>query len=239
MSSVPPFIFRIDEIRERPNAAKNPDNRADWVPSVAREGIGPVFEGVYGQWWCCNGLTISNIGHDQLPGTMRPFKTYSMFYLGGFGFWVLQGDATRPNTDGHTWQPLRFDHDALDNYSSYLCNVSQHRVVACRHQNQQHWMKMLLPDIYYEGSPETPYVQYGALKGELPIFLGLIAFSMQPSQLFHNLPNMLRDGQWQTYDMPHGRNEHRGVVVHVYTWPPNGSVENLKAYEAGSDKYYR
>jgi len=64
---------------------------------------------------------------------------------------------------------------------------------------------MLLPDIYWQCATLTPYEQYAGLKGELAIFLALIAFAMAPEQMPHVLPNMLINGEWRTYGMAHGR----------------------------------
>jgi hypothetical protein len=62
---------------------------------------------------------------------------------------------------------------------------------------------MLLPNIYH--GIETPYQQYGALKGELGIFLALIAFSMRKDLLPQCLPAMFAGKQWLTHTLKHGR----------------------------------
>jgi hypothetical protein len=71
---------------------------------------------------------------------------------------------------------------------------------------------MLLPDIYYHSAPTTPYQQYGGLKGELAIFLALVAFAMVPEKMPNVLPVMFQNGEWKTYSMPHGRKSNSDVV---------------------------
>ncbi|KAH7396284.1 hypothetical protein BKA66DRAFT_566782 [Pyrenochaeta sp. MPI-SDFR-AT-0127] len=234
----PPYIFRIDEIREAHNAPVAGNITSDWIPPNARGAITRVTGGVSGMWWLCNGSSIATFPLDQLPPGRRPYSTYSVFYSGGFGFWVMEGDATNPSNEA-TWQPLRFDHDATNGYSSYLCNAAENRTISCRRLDQQ-WLKMLLPDIYFDTSPVTPHGQYGALKGELAIFLALVAFAMQPEQVPIVLPVMYQNRRWQSYQMPPGRVDRRGVVVYVYSCPP-GTREDLKTYENGEyngEKYY-
>jgi len=138
----------------------------------------------------------------QLPNRAKHYKTYSMYFLDGFGFWVLKDDATAPGEE-ETWQPLRFDHDRDDGYSSYLCNVATQPALLCRRVDQQ-WPRMLLPDIYH-GTNVTPYSEYGALKGELCILLGLVGFAMQPARMPSVIPAMFTNGAWQTYQLDHGR----------------------------------
>jgi hypothetical protein len=64
------------------------------------------------------------------------------------------------------------------------------------------WPNMLLPDIYH--GPQTPYVQYGALKGELAIFLGLLAFSMSKDYVSQYLPSTFTNQQWNVHNIPRG-----------------------------------
>ena len=199
----PPFFFRIDEIREADDALVLIDRSANAIPSLLPGANVGAGGGVSGKWFGCTGQQIVQVAPEALPSNVKHFKTYSMFYRGGFGFWVLEGDATRPPTSA-AWHPLQFDYDPNDGYSSYLCNVAQNRTVQYRRTDQQ-WLSMLLPDVYFQSAPTVPYPQCGALKGELAIFLGLIAFSMQPTQLPRHLPNMFVNGAWQTHPMQHGR----------------------------------
>ena len=64
-------------------------------------------------------------------------------------------------------------------------------------------MEMLLPDVYHDRWEVPP--PYGGLKGELAIFLALVAFSVPVESLSTYLPAMFQSGRWQQYDMLHGR----------------------------------
>lgn len=127
------------------------------------------------------------------------YKTYSMFYCDGKAFLVLRGNAAAtPNDEG--WLPLCFEHDKSD-YTSYLTNARFEPALHCRRTDQQ-WVKMLLPDVYH-GRWEVPS-PHGGLKGELPIFLALMAFAIPIDRLQRDLPAMFHSGTWQQYHMTHG-----------------------------------
>jgi hypothetical protein len=123
-----------------------------------------------------------------------------VFFSGGCGFRVLLGDATNPPA-GEVWHPLGFEHDETD-HSSYLTNALQHPTLFC-HRTDQVWARMLLPDIYH--GPLTTDLYRGSLKGELPIFLALLALAMPPTELATYLPSMFQGGVWRSFDMAHGR----------------------------------
>lgn len=125
-----------------------------------------------------------------------------MYYSDGRGFMVLRGDATRPDPGEH-WLPLCFEHDQRDNYSSYLTNAKEQPALYCWRADQA-WVRMLLPDVYH-GSNRVSQVPYGALKGDLPIFLSLVAFSMSVNEVESYLPSMFQHGRWQVYGMANGR----------------------------------
>ena len=97
--------------------------------------------------------------------------------------------------------PLSFEHDKKD-YSSYLTNARYEPSLHC-HRSDQKWMEMLLPDVYHDRWEVPP--PYGGLKGELAIFLALVAFSVPVESLSTYLPAMFQSGRWQQYDMLHGR----------------------------------
>jgi len=243
----PPFLFRIDEIDEDPNGASTINNNpllsaAPWIPSIG--AIRSRGGDVSGKWWFCNGQGIQGIQNHQLPAGMTQYKSFSMFWCDGFGYLLYRGDATRPNAES-VLKPLRFGHDRDDNYSSYLSEAEDESALLCRRRDQA-WVSMLLPDIYH-GQTETPYEQYGALKGDLGIFLGLIAFAIRKDLLPSYLPSMFTHGEWKTWSMPNGRAHQRGVVVYIYTcprgWPTANSqgstATDLIAYEQGRlGKYY-
>jgi hypothetical protein len=109
-------------------------------------------------------------------------------------------DATIPPA-GRTWRALGFEHDSADSFSSYLTNVLQETTLRC-HRNDQRWVSMLLPDIYH--GPLTTDKTRGALKGDITIFLALLALSMPASQLATYLPSMFQDSSWQEHSFEHG-----------------------------------
>jgi hypothetical protein len=180
------------------------------MPSLSRGAYTRTGEGASYKWWHCDGSQIRQV-QSYLPEA-EPYSTYSVFYIDGFGFWVLKGDAINPSPN-ETWQPLHFEHPPDGNYSSYLCNVAPHRRVACRRRDQQ-WLKMLLPDIYYEGAPETAYPQYGGLKGELAIFLALVAFAIHPDDLLQWLPVMFTGRAWRTQGPRNRHGSKSGRLLH-------------------------
>ncbi|KAI8933047.1 hypothetical protein NX059_009695 [Plenodomus lindquistii] len=238
MSQPPPsFIFRIDEIEEAPDAPVTIDQRNDWVPSLLPKANRAIGGGASGIWWYCNGQQIYNIPADQATTGSQWYKTYSAFYTNRFGFWILDSDALNSRSTAG-WQPLRFDHD-LGDYSSYLTIAAEHNTLACQRVDQS-WPRMLLPSNNHGNN--TPYQQYGSLKGELGIFLALLAFSMRKENLTECIPKMF-DSRWKTHTLHHGRTDKRGVVVYIYLCPPhwNGSTrQDLRNYEDGvnGNRYY-
>lgn len=169
------------------------DNRASWVPSLEREDITVIASRTF---WFCDGDRLYESGESHPPKDSVFYSTWSMFFVGGYGFWVMRGDAKNPSP-GETWQPLTFDYDINDNYSSILTNVGQHGTLCCRPERRG-WPDMLLPDIYH--GARTADERYGGLKGELGIFLGLIAFSIKRVDLTRMLPLMFRHSRWQLHD---------------------------------------
>jgi hypothetical protein len=118
-----------------------------------------------------------------------------MYYSEGSGFWVLRGDGRAP-PDDDDWHKLRFD--TYDGRGlSYLTNAGQLSRLYVQ-PNPQDWADLLLPDIYHSRIPATPQ-RPGGLVGELPIFLGLMAFTMTPEHLQGGLPYTFVDGYWRTH----------------------------------------
>jgi hypothetical protein len=189
----------MDEIGEHPNALVVINNKGQWEPPTAANSNIRIGGGISGTYWLCNGQNIQPLG-DRLPSGALPYKTFSMYYCAGFGFWVLRGDATTPTEE--SWRPLEFDHDTSD-YSSYLTNAGTEQTLRCQRPSQR-WPRMLLPDIYQV--PPTPtHEAYGHLKGELPILLALIAFSMSKENLQQCIRRMFMGQVWQVHGFPHGR----------------------------------
>ena len=127
-----------------------------------------------------------------------------MYYCEGFGFWVLRGDATNPydSSRGDAWHSLNFDYE--DVFSTYLTNAGQECSINWTRPDQR-WPRMLLPDVYHNPQKRTVTRQYGGLRGDLPIFLGLVAFSMPRNHLIQLLPQMLQGGIWGYHRYPHER----------------------------------
>ncbi|PVI04364.1 hypothetical protein DM02DRAFT_651753 [Periconia macrospinosa] len=239
----PPFLFRIDEVSENEAAPFNVDNRGHWIPSTnAHDNICPGG-GASGIWWYCNGQRIQALPNvSQPPAGSQHFKTFSMFYSTGYGFWVLKGDATNPRSlAAEAWHPLRFDYEDTD-VDTYVTNAGTKFCLNWTRPDQR-WPRLLFPDIYHNFSMRTPNTQYGGLRGELPVFLALIAFSMAPGLLAPMLPQMFTNGSWRVHGYAPGRIDRRGVVVYVYTapssWAPNSTLNELLRYEHGEyNPYY-
>jgi hypothetical protein len=244
------FIFRIEEIGEHPNGPVVINNKGFWVPSTSPGHI-RVGGGVSGEIWLCDfqGIQPLNL---PLPSGANLYAVTSAYYCAGYGFWALMGDATQP--DEECWRPLTFDHDYSD-YSSYLSNAGSMQTLRCQRPDQL-WPKMLLPGIYQV--PPTPTNSaYGGMKGDLALFLALIAFSLSKEHLQQYLISMLIGGKWQVHGLPHGRKftvhlantlnllmihtqgtHQRGVVVYVYTYPGGFSQDDLRQYEDGVYGHY-
>lgn len=235
----PSYLCRIDEINQSPTAPLRSDSYGNWIPSVRRGDNIRVNAGASGILWYCDGQRIQGLTNNALPPGSRFYKAFSVFYCDGFGFWVLRGDATNPPA-GEAWQSLWFDHDRTD-YSSYLTNAGTERTLRCQRPDQI-WPDMLLPTIY-QTRPVPTDQRYGGLKGELAIFLALIAFSMDRQYVRQLIPQMFTGGVWARHSLPHGRVNQRGVVVNVYTcpssWGHNNTAQELSNYEDGvGGKYY-
>ncbi|PSN74462.1 hypothetical protein BS50DRAFT_16725 [Corynespora cassiicola Philippines] len=230
----PQFYFRIDEISENPNAPHYVDYSGNWVPSTDQNANIRIGGGATDIWWHCNTTGLGRAPQNQLPAGSSPYKIFSAYYTAGQGFQFLRGDATNPPPD-EAWHPLSFDHDT-DDFSAYLTNAGQHRTLRCQRSDQS-WPRMLLPDIYHTTS-RTTCGTYGGLKGDLPIFLALVAFSLQPNHLASVLPRLFVNSAWRTHNYPHGRVADRGVVVYVYTCPQEARHDLETLEDGGWGKYY-
>ena len=195
----PAFVFQIHEVREHQNVQPSADTNGYWLPSHVPGHNVVVPEGVSNAWWICNGNVIWTVPEAQLPDKQY-YKTFSVFFSGGFGFRVLRGNATVPAA-GEAWQPLGFEHDKKDAHSSYLTNVMQQPTLRS-HRTNQAWVPMLLPNTYH--GPRSTNQNRGALKGELPIFLALLALSMPKDQVMASLPRLFTGGNWQLHALGNG-----------------------------------
>jgi hypothetical protein len=194
------FVFRIDEFTEHPQAIQQFDGSGRWCP-VAIPGYNiRINGGVSGQWYHCDNQKIRLLSQWRPADGEAPYKTFSTIYSDGHGFHVLRGDATNP-PQSETWQDLSFDWDETT-LSSALTNAGANRSLRLHNPNAR-WPRMLLPDIYH--GPEYPESHYGGLRGDLPIFLALIALSMRPELLSTQLPKMMVNGEWVEHERSHGR----------------------------------
>lgn len=203
------YLFRIDEIVPSPNAPPRYDKHGMWNPplelgaSERRFGVGAT-----GVWWYCRGQQIQRIVQQTPPPGSSHFQTCSVYFCEGFGFRVLRGDATQPAAN-EAWRPLSFGHDHVD-YSSYLTNAGSERTL--RYQRfGQIWPQMLFPVNNQVTAAQTSS-RYGGLKGDLSIFLALIAFSMGSQHLMYMLPHMLSKGAWAVHQHQHGRKLNKSAV---------------------------
>ncbi|KAF2125405.1 hypothetical protein P153DRAFT_112573 [Dothidotthia symphoricarpi CBS 119687] len=232
----PPYTFRITEVKQNPNVKKRFDCNGKLVVHTAPETHEIVRAGVTGKLWHCDSQNIHQIS--QFPPGSAVYKTFSVYYVGGDGFWVLKGDALAPPRDD-VWHPLRFDHSTTD-WSSFLTNAGGESTLRCQ-RNDQSWPSLLLPDIYH-----TPKIVsqegWGGLTGELPIFLALLAHSTSLDYLPLVLPHMFINGSWIPHNHNFKRTDQRGVVVTVYTCPRSrtgGPTSiDLAQYEQGDPVKY-
>ncbi|KAF2465076.1 uncharacterized protein BDR25DRAFT_240803 [Lindgomyces ingoldianus] len=192
------FCFRIDEIAQSSSDTVFDEYGIRFPPSEP-EGHRRAGGGISGAYWCCTGAKVYEI--PTLPQGVARYKTFSMYYYGGVGFWILRGDAVNPK-DKEVWHPLTFDWDYKDS-SSFLTLFGAHGTLLVQREKQE-WPHILLPSIHHTTSM-TPYETYGGLCGELPIFLGLMAFSVRKEDLQDILPTLYREGKWATHKYPHGR----------------------------------
>jgi hypothetical protein len=187
----PPFFFEIDEITESGLAAPNVDIHGNWMPSTDQNANVTFTAGatVSGKSWFCDKLRIYETPR---PQAAQLYKTFSVYYSGGVGFWILKGDARQP-PDDDGWHGLQFNYYNGD-YSSYLTNAGQYPTLNLQPQDQD-WADLLLPNTYHTHRAATS-THYGGLTGELPIFLALMAFSTSRDYLPGVLPFTLNNGVW-------------------------------------------
>jgi hypothetical protein len=243
----------MDEFTESSQAVQKVDATGNWQPvalagNYVRKTAGSSV-GVTGKWWFCDGQTIHPIQWTPPEGAF-PHKTFSTVYSAGYGFWILNGDATNPSPS-ESWHRLWFDWDETTLASS-LTNAGTQATLRVQDVNAR-WPRMLLPDIYH--GPHYSASNYGGLRGDLAIFLSLIAFSMRPDRLAAELPRLMTEGSWKTHSRSHGRTWHsscldwvlvakqsigidkRGVIVYIYAYNNNGA--ELRALEDGGlGNYY-
>lgn len=247
----PPYYIRIDYMREHPNHKPFVDAVGTWYPPKSLGTNEMIGGGVSGLYWYCDGRAITQVAY--LPGNCPHFKTFSVYHHKGI-FWASKCDATTVQVgdgdegdqnledalegEGEGWHHLSFDYEDEDaeqqTYSSHVTNAGQHGRLRTQRPDQT-WPKMLLPEHYH--APESSrtsaeYHQYGGLTGELPLFLALIAFSVDANLVHWALPACFQNEKWRTHNANHVRQDGRGMVVRVYC-VPGGDATELMNYENG------
>jgi hypothetical protein len=214
------YYFRIDYMREHPSHVPLVDALGAWHPPKSLGGNELIGGGVSGLYWYCDRQSISQVPY--LPDNCPHFKTFSVYYHNGI-FWASRCDATAVQVgdgdgdtgdqdpedalegEGEGWHHLSFDHEGQPTYSSYVTNAGQHSRLRTQRPDQT-WPKMLLPEHYHAPLPSrTVNPQYGGLAGELPLFLALIAFSVDAKNVHWALQTCFRDQSWRTHDINHVR----------------------------------
>jgi hypothetical protein len=215
------YYFRIDYMREHPSHVPFVDAVGAWYPPKSLGGNAMIGGGVSGLYWYCDRQSISLVPY--LPDNCWHFKTFSVYYYNGI-FWASRCDATvvqvgdgdgdigyqdpedSPEGEGEGWHRLSFYHDG-QTYSSHVTNAGQHSRLKTQRPDQT-WPKMLLPEHYH--APESSrtsaeYHQYGGLTGELPLFLALIAFSVDANHVHWALQACFQNESWRTHGVEHVR----------------------------------
>ncbi|KAH8731809.1 hypothetical protein GQ44DRAFT_800384, partial [Phaeosphaeriaceae sp. PMI808] len=217
-------------IRENPGIVPLTTNEGTWIPSTTHGYNYRSQEGVSNTYWFCENTRIRSVAQSTLPRPLNHFKTFSIFYSAGRGFWILRGDGTTPDP-GEAWHPLRFENGAADR-SSYLTPAGGVETLDGFSPHQR-WHHMLLPDIYH--GQQIANTNQGGLRGELPIFLGLVAMSMCATNLLQWLPWMFQNSTWQVHNLPNGLN----VYTCPATWGEGSTKVDLERFESGAfGKYY-
>jgi hypothetical protein len=191
----PSYIFQIDEIFEDLGGAPALyDNFGAWQPTSgphASHNFIPKV-GASGRTWLCDGSQIYEVA---LPRNAQLYKTFSVYYASGAGFWVLNGDARNP-PDADIFHRLQFNYHTQTPESSFLTNAGQNNILCVQPQDNRA-ARMLLPDIYHTNATASS-PQHGGIVGELPIFLALMAFTTSREYLPSVLPYMFAGGNWIT-----------------------------------------
>ena len=222
----PPYYFRIDSMQEHPSHKLFVDAVGTWYPPKSLGMNQLIGGGISGLYWYCDGLSVSQAAY--IPSNCPHFKTFSVYYCKGI-FWVSKCDATAvqvgdgdndigdrdlrdaPEGEDEGWHLLSFDYGHEDygeqTYSSHITNAGEHDRLRTQRPDQI-WPGMLLPERYH--APESSRTsagnhQYGGLTGELPLFLALIAFSVDASCVGWALQNCFQNQSWGAHNVNYVR----------------------------------
>ena len=174
-----------------------------------------------GKYWHCRGDDIIQVEENMPPP--GHFKTFSVYYDDGT-FWITRGDAStqligagdsnKESGTGHgeDWHRLTFEYNEIT-YASYLTNAGENYQLRVQRPDQD-WPRMLLPNHYHNQLISHPaYQQYGGLTGELPLFLALMAFSVDVKYVGWVFRSCFTNGAWGTHLQPHGRKQSASFVL--------------------------
>ncbi|KAH4639700.1 hypothetical protein HBH81_094080 [Parastagonospora nodorum] len=227
------YSFRFDEFTNIPEYLGKRGKNELWEPSAVSGDNIRIPGSLPDQWWSFTGGQIQPVERWDISKEVKPYKTVSMMYLEGFGFCIMEADATMPRPH-EVWHPLSFEWK-IDTMASLLkIKGTEPRLFT---KSNAQWVKMLLPAMYH-GFIEPNIGDHGGLSGDLGIFLALLAFSIKPDSLLTVLPKLMVNGEWQVHTEAHGRIDRRGVIVQIYTTTSHWS--DLTEMEKGQrDMYYR
>lgn len=232
------FIVNELHVREHDDGGPEPrytKETQDWLPPQKKSGFWPQkFGTIYrfkdgvitranGYGW--NPVPIVANADDTVPyasgfvvkdngdGTFKKLDYYnsaSMMYCNNFlKFMAARGDVTARDIFEmeDEWLPLMFDHNP--NHVSYLRTAGQHKHLAA--PGHKDWLKQLLPVAYDYNTDirrHKPVPKSGGLTGDLPLIIGLVAFScMTPEELDKVLREQRswRNGRWHKHDYDRDR----------------------------------
>lgn len=213
----PPFFFSISEIKPSVHAPPHAAIYGRWIPG-SRPGDNVSFPHVPLHVFSCDGQSFRPYYVTNWPPQgSEHYKSFSIYYAEGHGFWILKGDARNMSTspgpgpkpdDGEAWRPLKFsypsDYGFPHDGSAYLCNAGERNALYTQRQDQ-HWQAVLLPNIYHAQAQNSPR-PHGGLQGELAILLGLMALSTNRDWVAEALPRMFTNGSFAI--LPDGWHAH-------------------------------
>jgi hypothetical protein len=83
------FDFRIDKMREHPEAPMSVDVAGNWIPIAVPGWNLQIAGGASGLWWHCDGPCIQPI--TDLPKSSAHYRTWSVYFGNGHSFWIMRG----------------------------------------------------------------------------------------------------------------------------------------------------
>lgn len=265
------FVVNEIFVREPDDGGPEPrytEESRDWLPPKEKGGFSEQKAGII--YRCKNGQITKANGYgwnprpiattaDPVPyaggfvvkdngdGRFTPLVYYnsaSMMFCGNFlKFMAARGDVTardivRMEDD---WWPLMFDHHA--NYVSYLRTAGQHKQLAAPGHSE--WLKSLLPKAYdydVDNREGRAIPKSGGLAGDLPLIIGLVAFSCSPGKLDSVLreAKSWRGDRWIKHAFPRDRKScprllavigiPRRLIKHLFGKKASRNVEGSSPY---------